>query len=62
MSEPTRYHFYRKRAGQVKWWCSRKDEDGTMSEFIDDLRKKYNVETEDGTNYFITERKEEIAP
>lgn len=56
MSEPTRYHFYRKRAGQVKWWCSRKNESGTLNQFIADLKNKYDVTTEDNRNYFITDK------
>lgn len=57
MSETQRYHFFRKRPGKPLVWCStRTDKSGTMFEWIEDLRKKFDVTTEDEKNYIIADR------
>lgn len=53
-----RYHFFRKKPGRpAEWWSTRRDRSGTMHEFIEDLRQRYDVTPDaSGDNYLITDK------
>ena len=53
------YHFHRVRPDEApKWWSSRRNRDGLMFQWIDDLRERYDVERAVGTRnlYLIMDK------